>query len=183
MGVGAGSGPDLAWLRASLERTPRAVRGLLEGLGDEDARWRPGEGDWSILEVVNHLADEDAEDFPVRLESTLRDPAAAWAALDPEGVARERRYNERVLGESLARFEDGRRAALGRLDRLLDAGEPDLAVAYEHPKLGPIPAGVLLVSWVAHDHLHVKQIAKRLFQLAERHGGGYSTLYAGEWGA
>ena len=41
----------------------------------------------------------------------------------------------------------------------------------------------LLTSWAAHDALHLRQIAKRLFQLAERDGGEYNSRYAGEWRA
>jgi hypothetical protein len=40
-----------------------------------------------------------------------------------------------------------------------------------------------MVSWAAHDMLHLRQIAKRLFQIAQRDGDGFSTDYAGEWKA
>ena len=40
--MGGGEGPDLVRFRASLERTPRVVCAMVEGLGDDDARWRVG---------------------------------------------------------------------------------------------------------------------------------------------
>lgn len=40
--------------------TPTTLRALLHGVTDEQARARAGANDWSIIEVVAHLA--DAED-------------------------------------------------------------------------------------------------------------------------
>jgi hypothetical protein len=186
----SGNVPDLERFQASLTRTPGAVRALLEGIDNEDARWRPSPEHWSIVEIVNHMADEDADDFVPRLEATLRDPAAAWAPIDPPGAARERRYNERALAPSIDRFAAVRISSLNWLEAAT-AGEaggvsgelPDWGRAHEHRSIGPIRAGDLLTSWVAHDHLHLRQLAKRLFQLVERDSGGFTTLYAGEWGA
>ena len=37
------------------------IRALAEGVSDEQARWKPDAESWSILEVVNHLYDEERE--------------------------------------------------------------------------------------------------------------------------
>lgn len=58
---------------------------LLAGVSPDQARWKPDPLQWSILEVVNHLADEEVEDFRQRLELTLRDPKAEWPPIDPQG--------------------------------------------------------------------------------------------------
>ena len=55
---------------------------------DADARWRPEQGGWSILEIVAHLADEEIDDFRMRTELTLRDPELPWPPIDPEGPNR-----------------------------------------------------------------------------------------------
>jgi len=161
--------------------TPAALTALLGPMGREECAWKPPGDAWSILEIVRHLGDEEVEDFRARLQSTLRDPAAPWTPIDPQGAARERRYNEGDLGEALDRFERERAASVAWLRSLGDG--VDWSVAHEHPKLGPITAASLLASWAAHDALHLRQIAKRMFELAQRDGGGASTLYAGEWGA
>ena len=44
-------------------------------------------------------------------------------------------------------------------------------------------AGDLLAAWSAHDALHLRQISKRLYQIAQRDAGSYSVQYAGEWRA
>ncbi len=157
-----------------------SLRALLDGVSRDDLRWRPDPNSWSILEIVCHLADEEAEDFRPRLESTLRDPAAPWPPLDLDDVAHKRGYIDRDLAEALSLLESKRAENLRWLGGVI-AGSPDWSRAYRHPKIGTISAADLLSSWAAHDALHLRQIAKRLFQLAQRDGA--STEYAGEWKA
>lgn len=164
----------------SLDRFGKLLPAVISETKLEDARWRPADGSWSILEVVNHLADEEVDDFRARLERTLSDTKEPWPPVDPEAWAIERRYNEGDLGQSLSRFISSREETVRWL-RSLD--NPDWSRAYEHPKLGPIRAGDLLVSWAAHDMLHLRQIAKRMYQLAQRDGGRYEADYAGPWRA
>ena len=163
-----------------LDAFARTLRAAVAGLSEKDARFKPPSGAWSILEIVNHLADEEVEDFRARLEQTLRDPTLPFPAIDPEGWARERRYNERELAESVARLIAERRRSIAWLGSLR---EPDWSRAHEHPRFGPLSAGMFLASWAAHDALHLRQIAKRLYELAARDGQPYSVRYAGEWGA
>ena len=66
---------------------------LTRGVSEEQARWKPASDQWSILEVVNHLADEEVEDFRHRLDLTLHRPGEPWPPIDPEVWARERQYN------------------------------------------------------------------------------------------
>ena len=155
------------------ETLPAAVAGV----PDADARWRPEQGSWSILEIVAHIADEEIDDFRMRTELTLSDPELPWPPIDPEGAAVERRYNEADLGKTVSRFVTARRESITWLQQLRD---PDWSRTHHH-KLGDIRAGDVLAAWVAHDALHLRQIAKRLFQLTQRDAGEYSTAYAGGW--
>ena len=169
---------DVSALADRMARFPASLSALLDGLAEADARWRPASGAWSILEIVRHLGDEEVDDFRARVRSTLEDPARDWAPIDPEGWARDRRYNEDDLGEALARFARERADSIAWL-RSLDG--VDYARAFEHPRFGPIAAGDLLTSWAAHDALHLRQITKRLHELALRDSGGFSAAYAGDW--
>ena len=171
-----------ASLASRLRIAPSMVEGLLAGLSADDARWSPDGKTWSILEVVWHLADEEAEDFRTRLESTLRDPRAPWAPLDLESVSERRGYLGRELREAVLLFAERRAENLYWLRGAMDAG-PDWSRAYQHPKVGPISAASLLASWAAHDALHLRQISKRLYGLANRDADGAPTAYAGEWSA
>lgn len=163
-----------------LESFADALPAVVTSMDAADARWKPPSGAWSVLEIVNHLADEEVEDFRQRLELTLRDPARRWPSIDPETAAVERRYNERDLNESVRRFVSERRKSIEWLHGLK---EPDWHATHEHKKLGPVMAGAILASWAAHDDLHLRQIAKRLYELNNRDGQPYGTEYAGEWGA
>lgn len=146
----------------------------------DDARWKPSPKDWSILEVCCHLLDEEREDFRVRLRSTLRDPSLPWPELDLDGVAERRGYLSSDLRGTVSSFIAERRESVAWLRSL---GDANWSKAYPHPKFGPIAAGSLLASWAAHDALHLRQISKRLHQLAARDGCGFSIAYAGEWRA
>lgn len=167
-------------LISRLELLPAALPPLLTALDEADGRWKPASGAWSILEIVNHLLDEETRDFRGRLESTLTDPTRPWPPNDPEQWARDGRYNERNLTDSVAKLVAERGNSLQWLRWLR---EPDWSLAYIHPKAGPVTAGSLLASWAAHDALHLRQIAKRLYEMSVRDGGIYSVDYAGEWKA
>jgi hypothetical protein len=141
-----------------------------------DWRWRPANGGWSILEIVNHLVSEEVDDFRIRTRLTLEDPGQAWPKLDPEGVVKTERSQDRDPAESLRRFKDERAHSLAWL-RTVATGPWDNA--HVPPRPPPLHAGDLLVSWVAHDARHLEQIAKRLHGLAARDGAPYSVGYAG----
>lgn len=164
----------------SLDRFSRILPVLVADISDADAKWQPESGGWSILEVVCHLADEETEDFRLRVQSTLADPTKPWPPIDPEATAVERKYNEQNLAEVVGRFVRERNSSLAWLKGVVN---PNWDNAYEHPQFGPIQAGRLMASWAAHDQLHLRQIAKRMFEMNVRDGSGFPTDYAGEWKA
>ncbi len=178
--------PDIA---ARLTSFPAALRTLAACVSDADARWKPravpgdgapSGGHWSIVEICCHLLDEEREDFRLRLQTTLRDPSEAWPPLGLDDIAQRRGYNQRDLHMTITEFASERERSVQWLRSVTGA---DFTRAYGHPKWGPIRAGDLLCSWAAHDALHLRQIAKRLHNLAERDAkaAGFSVRYAGDW--
>ncbi len=167
-------------LIASLDRFSRILPVLVAGVSESDAKWKPESGEWSILEIVCHLADEEVEDFRQRVQLTLADPTTPWPRIDPEGVAIARRYNEQDLTEAARRFVRERNVSVDWLKQVVN---PDWDSTYEHPSIGPILAGRLMASWAAHDQLHLRQLAKRLFEMNVRDGAPYPADYAGQWKA
>lgn len=167
---------DAARLIHSLEVFPEALRTATAGLAEDDVRWRPPDGAWSVLEIVSHLADEEQLDFKVRLRLTLEDPTKSWPPIDPESWPAARKYNEGELVEAFERFRSER----GRsVEWLRSLNNPDWSRAHEHPRAGAVPAGDLLAAWTAHDWFHLRQIAKRRVQLVDAAAGTYSIDYAG----
>ena len=180
--MGAGRAGDLfARAFASLAATPRELDAAVGAMDDDEARWRPESGGWSIVEIVCHLADEDRTDFRARLEATLAEPQVEWTPIDPERTAREQAFAERSLAAALADFHRERAASIEWLLRHRDG--MDLDRAYEAPTLGVMRAGDLLLSWAAHDLLHLRQITKRRYQRLLGSGPAYRAAYAGDWTA
>ena len=95
---------DASKLVNAMESFGLTLPAMLAGVNEEDARWKPPSGAWSILEIVRHLGDEEVDDFRARLKWTLENPAEPWPPNDPEGWAAERRYNEADLAEAIQRF-------------------------------------------------------------------------------
>lgn len=162
----------------SLENFGLHLPNSLRKLADEDASWKPPSQNWSILEIVCHLIDEEREDFRKRIELTLDNPQKMWPSINPELWAVDRSYNQRNFQEMLNELESERATSVKWLKGL---DQPNWYETYEHPHLGPIRAGDLVVSWVAHDQLHVRQIAKRKHEMINRDAGSFSSSYAGDW--
>lgn len=160
---------------------PTALRAMIERLSPEEVRWRPSASDWSIIEIVGHLLDEERTDFGDRLRRVLEDPKAAWPSIDPVAAAAARDDRTRDLPELLAEFEAARSESVAWLCQLL-AADPavDWSVTKTDPR-GDLSAGDLLASWAAHDLLHLRQIAKRLHQTFDAIGDPFRIGYAGEW--
>lgn len=163
---------------ARLEANAEVFRGLVTRVPEGQARWKPSASEWSLLEVVNHLADEERDDFRIRLDLTLHHPDREWPPIDPPAWAVERRYNERDPEGSLEDFLRERARSVEWL-RGLEAFAVD--AAYEHPKLGTITAGDLLHSWLAHDLLHIRQIARLHHQFLVSRRSPDAVAYAGSW--
>jgi hypothetical protein len=131
------------------------VKSITDGMLNRQAGWKPSREDWSVLEIINHMVDEERDDFRARLRLALEDPEATWPPIDPEGWAKERNYNKRDFKQSLSNFFNERKFSVSWLKEL---DSPDWKSAGRHPKIGPMSAEQVLVNWLAHDLLHIRQI-------------------------
>jgi hypothetical protein len=160
-----------------LAQNAQSIRSLATGITGEQARWKPAPQAWSILEVVNHLYDEEQFDFRVRLDHILHMPDQEAPPIDPQGWVTSRRYNERGLEESLNNFLAERAKSLNWLRSL---GEPNLDASIAMP-WGSITAGDMFAAWVAHDLLHLRQLVELHYAWTQKSLAPYSLRYAGEW--
>ena len=169
---------DFDRLAAQMAAQAAAIGTMVGDVSDEQARWKPDPASWSILEVINHLADEEVEDFRTHLDIALHRPNDAWPPIDPEGWVDERRYSQRDLGESVLRFLSAREDSLAWL-RGLDS--PDWGASYEAP-FGPIRAGDIMAAWVAHDLLQTRQLVELQWAYTSRvQVAPFDVAYAGVW--
>ncbi len=149
---------------------------LFQSVSDEQARWEPGEDNWSMLEVINHLYDEEREDFRKRLELVLNNPEAPWPRIDPEGWVVQRNYNDRDLKQSLQNFFEEREKSLRWLNTL---NSPNWQATHRHPQMGPMSAELILANWLAHDLFHIRQATDLHFDYLTKVVEPVSLNYSG----
>jgi len=162
-----------------LAKNAETIRSLVEDISEEQARWKPDPEKWSILEVINHLYDEEREDFRTRLDFVLHHPDQPFPGINPAGWVIERQYNTRDLAESLQKFLQERKHSISWLEGL---SPPDWNTQHTHPQFGSISAGTFMASWVVHDFLSIRQLAglHRLY-IAHLAGESHPIDYAGIW--
>jgi hypothetical protein len=168
---------DVAYLIRQMADHAGAIQALGQGVSDEQARWKPGPDDWSILEVINHLYDEEIEDFRAHLDLILHRPDQPWPGIDPQGWVTARRYNERDLASSLQNLARARQESLAWLQGL---AAPDWQAVYRTP-FAQMAAGDMLAAWAAHDLLHLRQLVELHWAYTNHLVQPYSLQYAGDW--
>lgn len=169
---------DLQWAHTQLTANATTITHLFENVSVEQARVKPDPQSWSMLEVINHLYDEEREDFRARLDFLLHRSDNAWPPTDPAGWVTARVYQQRDLHQSIANFNAERQQSLQWLQSL---ESPDWTQSRRHPSGFVLQAGDLLASWVAHDLLHIRQLIELRYHLTTQEAEPYSLLYAGDW--
>ncbi len=167
---------DITELTAHLSRHAQVIAQMTHDVSDEQARWRPDADSWSILEVINHLYDEEREDFRAFIQH-IWDDGGKWPGINPQSWVTERGYNQRDIQESTINFLYERELSLQWL-RDLDA--PDWDATCE-TLWGHISAGDVMAAWVAHDLLHIRQLTELHYAYTQQLVSPYVMRYAGEW--
>src|SRR5882762_8576606 len=129
---------NLKYFIERLATNRQVFEGLTNRVSLEQARWKPSPDKWSILEVINHLYDEEREDFRQRLDLVLTNPEQTWPRIDPQTWVTSRQYNQRDLDTSLNNFFTEREKSLSWLKQLTT---PNWLNRYEHPDGSRITAG------------------------------------------
>lgn len=165
----------LADVRTDLARLPATLRALLDGLDVALWRERPLAAEWSPLEIVCHLRDEEVEDFGARVRVVVAG-GDRFAPIDPERWAADRRYRDAEPTAALAALCERRAATV----EFLATVPPDrLHATVTQPGTGTLSGLDLLVAWVTHDRLHLAQLAGTLARLGARRWAPLRAEYAG----
>lgn len=146
---------ELAFTIGQFADNTRVFIELLAGIQEEQYNWRPAPDKWNLKEVLYHLRDEEREDFRPRIQSLLEDPSKPFKPIHPEKWVKGRNYATKEFNRAFNSFMQQRQISMEWLKSLDD---PDWTIAYQHEKLGPLSAMLLLENWVAHDLLHIRQI-------------------------
>jgi hypothetical protein len=161
--------------RRELARLPMVLEALLAGLDPSGARTRPAPGEWSPIEILCHLRDEETEDFGARLR-VIVDGAGDFTPIDPETWAKERRYHEANLPDVLEALRARRQASL---DLLASVAPDTLTGSRPHRRLGRLSGLDILAAWVAHDRIHLAQLAGTLARIWALRWAPLRADYAG----
>ena len=144
---------------AVLKTTPVVVQTLTTHCPRPDWRKRPIEGEWSLLEIMCHLRDLEAEVNLPRFELLGNSVNPFIPGVDSDRWAAERHYNEQDESNIYADFCSSR-------SKLLRVVRPytsdDWQMPLRHSFFGPTTRLELAKFIAAHDQDHVQQIAQTL---------------------
>jgi uncharacterized damage-inducible protein DinB len=129
----------------------KALRQALQGLSRDELLARPGPGDWSIQELVIHLADSDAIAID-RMKRILTEDNPPLLYADETAYAQRLLPDEQSLDDALTLFEVGRRQWSRVLRRL-----PDDAFARQgtHNRAGIVTLGGMVEGYGKHLQHHL----------------------------
>jgi hypothetical protein len=99
---------------------PGDLRAAMAGLSHEQLVARPVPGRWSVLEVVCHLADTDAN-ISQRLKRVLSEERPVFERVKPDLMLAALAYHERDVEDELAFIDLGRR----QIARILRTSPPE----------------------------------------------------------
>ena len=161
-----------------IENNIPVLRVLIENISLERTRWKPAPEKWSLLEVVNHLYDEEIDDFRQRMEFALLKPEREWKRIAPETWAKEKEYYQRDLKTSLNNFLAEREKSVKWLKGL---STPDWKTEDGYPFGTVLTAEQVLANWLAHDILHIRQINALNWSYLSQMAPDVDLSYAGSW--
>jgi hypothetical protein len=160
---------------ALLERSRTKLLKAVEGVTEQQARWKPGPERWSILEYVEHLAVSDDE-LVALVKKSLQTPA--YVETEEERRAREQKIRETPVPRGanhapenlkpVARFESltvAMSAFLTARERTLEYARSttdDLRSHFTpHPVLGQLDA----FQWLCGNARHVETHAAHVVEI------------------
>lgn len=143
---------------AVLERTPKTLRAMLDGLSPSWTEATEGPDTWSPYTVVGHLIHGERTDWIPRARIILA-PGANRAFVPYDRLAQFCESEGKSLADLLDEFARLRAQNINTLIgwRLTDA---QLSLEGQHPEFGAVSLRQLLATWVAHDLGHIVQVSR-----------------------
>ena len=151
------------WVLKALREAGSSLVSEFYALGEEELRWRPGGGEWSLKEIAAHLL--DAEELALaQLRAIAEGAAGPLPAWDVDVLPSERDYQGQDLEEALAALRSLRRETTFLLWELTDA---DWERGAEHRYRGRVTLGELAGDLARHDLEHLWQVRRLKVSLTE----------------
>jgi hypothetical protein len=169
---------DIKEIIRLLTGNAEAMRALVQNISNEQAQWKPDPETWSMKEVMEHVYNEERIDFRKILIRMLNAPS------QPSG---ESLHDEYVPVESCRQALESfivEREASKKWLRALKSPDWDITSQWPFGPAGDVmtfSAGDVLLSWVEHDILHLRQMIELLHAWNQKQAPPYSLHYAGGW--
>lgn len=136
--------------------TPAKLREAVAGLSDAQLRAPERPGKWSVVAVVQHLADAELT-LGFRYRKVLAQPGEPIPAIDQDAWAENLEYENVAIEDALGDFEALRRANLRVLRKVLPH-QWDLVGLHE--QRGEESLGHMVRLYAGHDCYHLRQIER-----------------------
>lgn len=141
-----------------LASTGARLRALVAGRTDADLMRQPGPGQWSVGEILAHLADAEVV-AGWRLRSVLATNAVPLQPFDQNRWAEAFRYAAIPIEPSLRLFDVSREANLALLRRVAPESHDNYGL---HAERGRESIHHLIRLYAGHDLNHLRQVERLL---------------------
>lgn len=149
---------------AVLRDTPAAVRQLTRDLTGEELRTPEAEGKWSIVQVLQHLADAELV-WAYRMRRMLAEDRPPLRGYDQDLWASRLHYSEADPERALEMFDALRAVNLWLLE---NATEADFQRRCVHAERGEETVAHVMRLFAGHDLVHRRQLARIRTALRDR---------------
>lgn len=141
---------------AAFADAPTQITAALTGLDNVQIHFSPAEGEWSINEIIVHLADAEVFYYE-RMRKTIAEDSPSISSFDENAFASRLSYSTQSFGLGLALF-----AALRNSSAALLAMLPPEAWerACDHPERGVMTLYDIFTASLGHGNAHLEQIEK-----------------------
>jgi hypothetical protein len=142
--------------RAVLAGTAEALRRLISGVSPDRLATPEAAGKWSLVHVVQHLADSEIV-AAFRFRMILAHDRPAIAGYDQDLWASRLKYGAVDIGDAMAQFDAVRAANL----RLLEKTTPEeRARVGIHAERGEESVEKMIRIYAGHDLVHLRQMSR-----------------------
>jgi uncharacterized damage-inducible protein DinB len=148
------------------EQGPARLKAALAKVPPEAMKWRPGEGKWSVHEVVCHLADSESNGA-LRIRYLTAEESPLIVGYDQAKWARVFDYHSAPLAPALAVAESVRANTAALLKRLPDE---KWSASGKHTESGRYTAEDWLAIYAEHMDKHSGQIERNVAAWRSRQG-------------
>ena len=147
---------EVAELLERFRRGPELVASVLTGAAGAEVDFKPAPDEWSVRQIVAHLADsEQVGCYRLRRVLAEDNPTLEW--YDEKAWAEKLDYARRKYSQSLETF---RRTRSENYELLKDLSPEDWQRPGVHSQYGPLTLLSLLKKYAEHAEGHARQIRR-----------------------